>query len=215
MTTEKTGRRRLPRSVREREIVDAALRVFAQRGYHAAVVDEIADLAGISKPMVYLYLGSKENLFVACVRRSSQALVRAFREAADSGDAPELRLWRGLSAFFAFVAEDRDSWVMLHRQAPEQSEAITAELAQARESVMREVADLVRRGIDEGGADDRLGEVDVDFVAQALVGAADSLTDWMEQHPREAPDRVALRLMNMIWIGMRDVLGGEMWSPPE
>lgn len=214
MTTEKT-RRRLPRSVREREIIDAALRVFAQRGYHAAVVDEIADLAEISKPMVYLYLGSKESLFVACIRHASQALVTAFRGAADSGDEPELRLWRGLSAFFAFVAEHRDSWVMLHRQAPEQSEAITRELAQARESVMEEVTDLVRRGIDEGGADARLGEVDADFVAQALVGAADSLTDWMEHNPEEVPERVALRLMNMIWIGMRDVLGGEMWSPPE
>ncbi|RMI40555.1 TetR/AcrR family transcriptional regulator [Streptomyces triticirhizae] len=213
MTTEKT-RRRLPRRVREREIVDAALRVFAQRGYHAAVVDEIADLAGISKPMVYLYLGSKENLFVACVRQAAEALVTAFRQAADSGDQPQLRLWRGLSAFFAFVAEHRDSWVILHRQTPEQSEAIAEELERARESVMAEVTDLVRRGIDEGGADARLGPADADFVASALVGAADSLTDWMERNPQETPERVALRLMNMIWVGMRDVLGGEMWSPP-
>ncbi|ONK10240.1 TetR/AcrR family transcriptional regulator [Streptomyces sp. MP131-18] len=208
-------RRRLPRSVREQEIIDAALGVFSKRGYRAAVVDEIADLAGISKPMVYLYLGSKEGLFIACVRRESQRLAAAFREAAQAGDSPEQRLWAGLGAFFAFVAEHRDSWVVLHRQAPEQGEAIAQEIADARRSVMAEVNGLVRDGITKGGEADRLGEQEADFVAHALVGAADSLTDWMERHPGEPPERVTVRLMNVMWVGMRNVLAGEVWAPPQ
>ncbi len=207
-------RRRLPRSVREQEIIDAALRVFSKRGYRAAVVDEIADLAGISKPMVYLYLGSKEGLFLACVRRESQRLATAFREAAQAGDSPEQRLWAGLGAFFAFVAEHRDSWVVLHRQTQEQGEAIAREIASARRSVMAEVNRLVRDGITEGGEAERLGEQEADFVAHALVGAADSLTDWMERHPGESPERVTVRLMNVMWVGMRNVLAGEVWAPP-
>ncbi|MGP3971089.1 TetR/AcrR family transcriptional regulator [Streptomyces sp. 6N223] len=208
-------RRRLPRSVREQEIIDAALPVFSKRGYRAAVVDEIADLAGISKPMVYLYLGSKEGLFVACIQRESQRLVAAFREAARAGGAPEERLSAGLTAFFGFVAEHRDSWVVLHRQAPEQSERIAAELVAARRSVMAEVTGLIGDGISEGRARaaTRLGAEDADFVAHALVGAADSLTDWMERHPGESPERVTTRLMNMVWVGMRNVLAGEAWAP--
>ncbi|WP_052850687.1 TetR/AcrR family transcriptional regulator [Streptomyces avicenniae] len=207
-------RRRLPRSVREQEIIDAALRVFSRRGYRAAVVDEIAELAGISKPMVYLYLGSKEGLFIACVRREAGRLVAAFREAASAVDEPEERLWAGLSAFFAFVAERRASWLVLHRQVPEQSEAVAAELAAARRSVMAEVAGLVGEGITRGRAPAvRLTELDADFVAHALVGAADSLTDWMERHPGESPERVTLRLMNMTWVGMRNVLAGQVWAP--
>ncbi|MDB1086372.1 TetR/AcrR family transcriptional regulator [Streptomyces sp. ACA25] len=208
-------RRRLPRQVREQQIIDAAVRVFSQRGYHAAVVDEIAELAGISKPMVYLYLHSKEGLFIACIRREALRMVTAFREAAASATTPELRLWAGLSAFFSFVTEHRDSWVVLHRQAPELGEAIAAELAQARSSVMAEVTGLVRDGIEVGGGAVPLGDEDADFVAHALVGAADSLTDWMSRHPGEAADRIAYRLMNMVWVGMRDVLRGEVWSPPE
>ncbi len=215
MTDSDKPRRRLPRSVREQEIIDAALRVFSERGYHAAVVEEIADLAGISKPMVYLYLGSKEGLFIACVRREAQRLVTAFREAAGAGDTPELRLWAGLSAFFGFVAEHRASWVVLHRQAPGQSEAIAAELAAVRRSVMAEVTGLLGDGISEGRAPGvRLGKDDADFVAHALVGAADSLTDWMDRHPGQSPDRVTGWLMNMLWIGMRNVLAGETWTPP-
>ncbi|TXS15983.1 helix-turn-helix domain-containing protein, partial [Streptomyces sp. wa22] len=49
----------------------------AQRGYRAASMDEIAELAGVSKPLVYLYLNSKEELFTACIRRESKALVEA------------------------------------------------------------------------------------------------------------------------------------------
>ncbi len=202
--------------MREQEIIDAALRVFSKRGYRAAVVDEIAEQAGISKPMVYLYLGSKEGLFIACIRREARRLVTTFREAASAKESPEERLWAGLGAFFAFVAERRDSWVVLHRQAPEQSETVAAELATARQSVMAEVTGLVGDGITKGQAPAvGLSKVDADFVAHALVGAADSLTDWMERHPDETPERVTLRLMNMTWVGMRDVLAGDVWTPPE
>ncbi|WP_199826147.1 TetR/AcrR family transcriptional regulator [Streptomyces sp. SBT349] len=208
-------RRRLPRSVREQEIIDAAVHVFSQRGYRAAVVDEIAELAGISKPMIYLYLGSKEGLFIACVRREALRLAAAFREGAEGGRSPELRLWHGLFGFFAFVAERRDSWVVLHRQAPEQSEAIANELARARRSVMAEVTALVVAGIEDSDGGAGLGADDADFVAHALVGAADAVTDWMERHPGRSPEGITLRLMNVVWVGMRNVLAGEVWSPPD
>ena len=210
-------RRRMPRRERERQIVDVAVRVFAQRGYHAASVDEIAELAGISKPMVYLYLDSKEGLFLACVHREAERLTAAFQDAAREADAaaPELRLRAGLSAFFAFVAEHRDAWVVLHRQATQLSDASTEELARARRAVMGEVAGLVRDSVPARTGTVELDATETDFVAHALVGAADTLTDWMDHHPQETPDRVTLRLMNMLWIGMRNVLEGETWLPPK
>lgn len=207
-------RRRVPRQVREQQIIDVAVRVFAKRGYHPASVDEIAELAGISKPMVYLYLDSKEGLFLACLRREAERLVAAFQGAARGAGSPETRLWAGLTAFFSFVAEHRDSWVVLHRQAAQLSEAITEEVAEARRAVMAQVAGLVRDGVPEGSGPVRPVDEEADFVAHALVGAADSLTDWMERHPDESPERVTRRLMNMVWVGMRDVLAGQAWTPP-
>lgn len=207
-------RRRVPRPERERQIVDVAVQVFAKRGYHGASVDEIAELAGISKPMVYLYLDSKEGLFLACLRREADRLVGAFQDAATaSGAAPELRLHAGLLAFFSFVAEHRDSWVVLHRQASELSETIATAVAQARRAVMAQVAGLVWAGIEDSGPDSQLSDEDADFVAHALVGAADSLTDWMTRHPDQSPEGVTLRLMNMVWAGMGRVLKGEVWVP--
>lgn len=212
--SEERARRRLPREEREQQMMDCAIRIFARRGYSAASVDEIAELAGVSKPLVYLYLESKEGLFLACLHREERRLVEAFQDAAKSGGTSELRLWAGLRAFFGFVAAHKDSWSVLHRQAPDLGEALAAEIASARMSVLTEVRTLVREGIALNHGPQRLGETDADFVAHALVGAADSLTDWMDRYPGESPDRVTLRLMGMVWVGMRQVLGGEVWTPP-
>ena len=176
----------MPRPVREQQIIDAAIRVFAKRGYHAASVDEIAELAGISKPMVYLYLDSKEGLFLACLRREAERLVAALRAAAGPAHPPELRLRAGLLAFFTFVTEHRDSWVVLHRQASELSPAIAAELGRTRQAVMTEVSGLVRTGGPEGAAP-ACPDDEADFVTYTLVGAADSLTDWMALPSGRAP----------------------------
>jgi AcrR family transcriptional regulator len=194
--------------------MDCAIKVFARRGYSAASVDEIAELAGVSKPLVYLYLESKESLFLACLRREELRLVEAFQGAASEVGTSELRLWAGIRSFFAFVAEHRDGWAVLHRQAPGLSEAIATETARVRQGVLAEVRSLVREGIALSPTPAHLGDADADFVAHALVGAADSLTDWMVRHPGESPERVTLRLMGMVWVGMRQVLGGEIWAPP-
>ncbi len=89
---------RMPRAVREQQMLDAAVRIFGRRGYMAASMDEIAELAGVSKPLVYLYLNSKEDLFSACIRREAIALTEAVR----AGVRPELpadrQLWEGLRA---------------------------------------------------------------------------------------------------------------------
>jgi len=195
--------------------MDCAIQVFARRGYSAASVDEIAELAGISKPLVYLYLESKESLFLTCLRREEKRLVEAFQGAAKEVSTSELRLWAGINAFFGFVAEHGDSWAVLHRQAPDLGEVLAAAIVRARQSVLAEVHTLVRDGIALSPGPARLGDTDADFVAHALVGAADSLTDWMQRHPEETPDRVTLRLMGMVWVGMRQVLDGEVWTPAQ
>lgn len=106
--------RRLPRGVRERQMVDAAVRCFARSGYQAASMDEIAESAGVSKPLVYLYLHSKEELFTAVIRREAQALLGVVAEAVvDRRVPPDERLWAGLMAFFTFAAEHPDSWTVL------------------------------------------------------------------------------------------------------
>src|SRR5215212_11380728 len=106
-------RRKVPRAVREQQMLEVAERAFAQRGYHAASVDAIAEAAGISKPMVYAYFGSKEGLYRACMRAARERLFEALREGVDVTAPPDRQLWHGLLAFFTFVERRPDSWSVL------------------------------------------------------------------------------------------------------
>src|ERR1700745_637637 len=73
------GTKRLPRAVREQQMLDAAVEMFSINGYHETSMDVIAAKAEISKPMLYLYYGSKEELFGACLDREMTRFIEAVR----------------------------------------------------------------------------------------------------------------------------------------
>src|ERR1700753_1233769 len=111
-----TSRRRMPRADREDEMLRAAGEVFARSGFHDASMDVIAETAGISKPMLYNYFGSKRGLYVAYIGRSGRALLRSMREA-DSRAAPApQRLRAGILAFLTYAEEHSAGWTILHRE---------------------------------------------------------------------------------------------------
>src|SRR5207302_9144494 len=84
---------RLPRTVREQQMLDAAVAVFSASGFHAASMAEIAARAGISKPMVYAYLGTKEELFVVCLHREGTRLMEAIAGVVEPNLPPDEQLW--------------------------------------------------------------------------------------------------------------------------
>jgi AcrR family transcriptional regulator len=204
--------KRLPRAVREQQMLDAAVRVFSRRGFHAASMDDVAEQAGISKPMVYAYLGTKEELFVACLHREGTRLMEAIARIVEPDLPVDEQLWRGLRAFFAFVGAHRDGWSVLYRQARGQ-DPFAAEAAAMRRRMVEVVAGLLGRAIESSGRP--LPEPDdLSTMAYALVGVAESLADWVVDHAEEDPDVTATRMMNFVWLGADDLLRGSRWLPP-
>ncbi|MGR6316563.1 TetR/AcrR family transcriptional regulator [Micromonospora soli] len=203
--------KRLPRAVREQQMLDAAVKVFSRRGFHAASMDEIADDAGISKPMVYAYLGTKEELFVACLHREGTRMMEAIAGAAAPDLPADDRLWRGLRAFFGFVGAHRDGWAVLYRQA-RGSQPFAAELATMRGRLVEVVAGMLDHALRAKGRE--VGATDLEVVAYALVGATESLADWLADHPEADPEKTATRMMNVAWLGADQLLRGVTWRPP-
>jgi AcrR family transcriptional regulator len=195
-------------------MLDAAVAVFSAAGFHDASMDEIAARAGISKPMVYAYLGSKDELFTACLHREGTRLMEAVVAAVAPPDAPPLppdeQLWRGLRAFFAFVGAHRDGWRVLYRQARGQ-EPFVGELASMRARMVEVVSALLCRVVATSGRETR--PTDVTAMAYALVGASESLADWVVDHAEEPAEVTATRLMNVVWLGAGQVLRGAVWRP--
>ncbi|MBF5030059.1 MULTISPECIES: TetR/AcrR family transcriptional regulator [unclassified Micromonospora] len=203
--------KRLPRAVREQQMLDAAVKVFSRRGFHAASMDEIADDAGISKPMVYAYLGTKEELFIACLHRESTRMMEAIAGAAAPDLPADERLWRGLRAFFGFVGAHRDGWAVLYRQA-RGSQPFAAELATMRGRLVEVVAGMLDHALRASGRE--VGATDLEVVAYGLVGASESLADWLADHPEADAGKTATRMMNVAWLGADQLLRGVTWHPP-
>ena len=210
----RSGRaKRLPRAVRERQIMDAAVDVFSRLGFHAASMDEISEVAGISKPMLYAYLGSKEELFATCIRREATRMMEAIANGVEAEEPPDVQLWSGLRAFFGFVGENRASWQVLHRQASSQGGPFAEELADMRGRAIGLVAALLVHSSDFTTVP-RAGDKEAESLAAALVGAGESLADWWLDNPEEPAGVVAARLMNLVWMGFGDLVAGDVWHPP-
>ncbi|MFC9278681.1 TetR/AcrR family transcriptional regulator [Streptomyces collinus] len=206
--------RRMPRAVRERQMLDAAVRIIGQRGYMAASMDEIAELAGVSKPLVYLYLNSKEDLFTACIRREAAALTEAVRTGVRRDLPADRQLWDGLQAFFAYTAEHPDGWSVLHLQARTHGEVFAAEVAAMREDIVAFVTQLIAAAARDAHRDPRMPEREVAGLAESLVGAAESLATWANATPGVTARQAATTLMNFAWAGLGNLMGGQVWTPP-
>lgn len=188
--------KRLPRAVREQQMLDAAVTVFARNGFHGASMDDIADAAMISKPMLYLYLGSKDELFAACVAREA---VR-FLGAVTAGVRPELppreQVANGINSVFAFAAEHRDIWLVLYRQA-----RLLPPFDQQAMALHRQAVGAISQLLQRSAWGKHPAE-HFDGLAVALVGAGEALIDRMLDHADPDPRASATLLINFAWHGL-------------
>ncbi|MFC7342591.1 TetR/AcrR family transcriptional regulator [Saccharopolyspora griseoalba] len=205
--------RRLPRAVRERQILDAAVEVFAEHGFHNASMDEIAETASISKPMLYAYLGAKDELFVACVRREAARLVEAIGGEIEPGLSPADQLWRRLRLVFEYVRCNKDGWRLLHRQGDVSGEPRVEELTEWRDRAIELIAALLAEATED--QKQPMQRAQTEPFAAALVGAGESLVEWWFQHPEHTADGMARRLMNLLWLGFGELVEGNTWRPAD
>ena len=212
ITPRRPGRPKVPRAVREQQMLAAAERAFAERGFHNASVDAIAEAAGISKPMVYAYFDSKEGLYRACMQRARARLFEAINAGADAGAAPDEQLWLGVLAFFTFVEDQHDSWAVLLGEATQGAGPFAQEGERTRREIARGVATLLHDAAAAEGAEPQALEA-TEPLARALIGAGESLANWWREHPEVPREGVARLLMNFAWTGFGNLVRGERWEP--
>jgi AcrR family transcriptional regulator len=205
-TPRRAGSRGVPRAVREPQILEVAGRVFATRGYHAASMEEIAAQAGVTKPLVYAYFGSKENLYVAYVDRSGRELLDRMRRATDPNSPPKERLRAGSLQFLRFVEERRHGWQMLQAEATIRGGPLAEEVASLREGIAQMISQLLMETIaSPPGSDETTATVD--GVAHAVVGAGESLANWWLAHPEIPPERAVELLVALAQAGVDQARG--------
>jgi AcrR family transcriptional regulator len=190
------GTKRLPRAVREQQMLDAAVAMFSVNGYHETSMDAIAAEAEISKPMLYLYYGSKEELFAAVLDRELTRFVDVVRADIDFSQTPRELLRDAVVAFLSYIDTHRASWIVMYAQA-------TSSLTFAhtvREGRQR-IIDLVARLL-ESGTRNPEPDTDFDMMAIALVGAGEAVANRVSSGDVDVDDAAEL-MINLFWRGLK------------
>ena len=179
----------MPRPEREQQIVTAASLAFGTRGYAATNVADIARSAGISKPMVYHYFGSKEGLYATCLDAAGALLGDAIEGIARGESVGLQRGLLTLASMFEVLEDRRYVWRLLHDSTAPRDGRI-AEVVSLHTERIDEIA---HEGVSEllslaGNTD----ELDTSATTSTWLGIVDSLMDWWVDHPEEsAPDMTA------------------------
>jgi AcrR family transcriptional regulator len=208
------GKGKVPRRVREREMLEVAGRLFGQRGYHDVSMDEVAQAAGVSKPMVYAYFESKEGLFLACVELATTELIRTLEDVTPPSLPQDVRLWRGLLAVFTFIEEHRESWMLLYPHGPQSGGPFAAGAARSNEEMGHLLTEIFLEAAAAEGLDPELAARSSEPIAHALVAGVVGLGSWWMRHPEQPKELQALRMMNLAWLGLGELSRGKLWLPP-
>ncbi|MDO8186887.1 TetR/AcrR family transcriptional regulator [Conexibacter sp. JD483] len=173
-------RRRLPASERRERILDAAVRLFAERGFHAASMDQIAAAAGISKAVVYDHFTSKRELYTVLldtIRGDMDSLIAEAIAPLPEGD----RVWTAIDVFFGYVERNRDACRLLFLEVQGTTEvAAIVQQLEDRVAVALSATLAADPEIFDGHPD---RERQVRILAELLKSAIHGLASWWYRHP--------------------------------
>ena len=188
---------RLPRSARRRQLLDAALTVFVAQGYHSAAMDDIADKAGVSKPVLYQHFPGKRDLYLALLDESAAALMASVRGAMLSTTDNKARVRATVSAYYQFVEDKTGAFRLVF-----ESDLIgEPEVRERLESVERQCADAVAAVIAE---DTGLPEAEARLLGAGLAGIAQVTARTWAANGESLPRDQAIDLVaSLAWRGIR------------
>jgi len=201
--------RRLTADERRRQLFTVALNLFAERGFRSTTMDDIAEAAGVTKPLVYQHFESKRALYLEIANDISDRLIVAISEAVEDAPGPRQQVEQGFAAYFSLVVNEESAFRLLYgRDAPDDPELGEA-LRRVEDTIAKAIDPLIDAGLN---SEHRL------LLAYAVVGMAEGVSRfWMDrdrtgtggEDPALSPDadaaRLATRLADMAWAGLRQV----------
>ncbi|HYU57484.1 MAG TPA: TetR/AcrR family transcriptional regulator [Actinomycetota bacterium] len=189
-------RERLSASARRAQLVDVGRHVFAQRGYAATTVEEIAERAQVSKPIVYEHFGGKEGLYAVIVDREMEQVVTRITEAISEG-TPRERLERAALTFLHYVEENPDGFAVLARDAPVSTP--TGGISGLLNEVADRVGKVFANEFKRAGYDARTAPI----YAHGLVGMVTFVGQWWTETRKPSVKEVAGHIAALAWMGLR------------
>ena len=208
------ARERLTRAERRARILDAAARAFVEEGYDRASMGQIADLAGITKPVIYHHFASKRDLYIALIEFYRGELLAFMGKRAVNAPSPGGRLAAGLDAFLEFVETHQRAWRILFRDPPPSDEAIVEAHLRVQDRARAGIVTLMAAADTAAHPADPTGDelvIEREMAAEVIKAAADGLASWWYEHSEVPREHLVYVLMNVLWIGFDRFGAGERW----
>jgi AcrR family transcriptional regulator len=180
---------------RREQLLDVGRQLFAERGFEATSIEEIASRANVSKPVVYEHFGGKEGLYAVVVHREMQNLMERVTGALTAGHPHEL-LEQAALALLGYIEQETDGFRILVRDSPVTS--ATGNFSSLIGDIASQVEHILAAEFDSRGFDAQLASL----YSQALVGMVALTGQWWLEARTPAKDEVAAHLVNLAWNGL-------------
>jgi AcrR family transcriptional regulator len=190
---------RVPREVREQQLLDVAEEQFVKNGYGGASIEVIARLAGVSRPIVYDHFVGKEGVYLACLRRARGELEEMILSAVASARTPREMVERGVGAYFEFVERRGQRWAVLFGGV-ELAGGAAEEIAELRFATVSRIRDLI--SVIAPGAD----QPTIDAFAHAISGSSEQVAKWWRANPQFTRAQVVELQVAFAWNGLSQLL---------
>jgi AcrR family transcriptional regulator len=194
-TSSVTARVRMSGKERREQLLDVGRTLFADKGFDGTSVEEIAEKAGVSKPVVYEHFGGKEGLYAVVVDREVRRLLDRITASLD-GDHPRILLEQAAGGLLEYVENDTDGFRILVRDSPVASTSGT--FASLISDIATQVEHVLAAQFKERGYDPKLAGL----YSQALVGMVALTGQWWLDARKPKRDEVAAHLVNLAWNGL-------------
>jgi len=187
---------RMPRVERRAQLLESALEVFVAQGYHAAAMDDIAERAGVSKPVLYQHFPGKLELYLALLEKSCDSMIEKVREALDSTQDNKERVARTVHAFYDYVGSESGAYRLIFESDLTNEPAVREQVDRVTNQCSEAIAAVI-------AADTDLPEPAALLLAVSLVGMAQvSSRFWLDSQRRMSQEEAASFVGGLAWRGI-------------
>ena len=187
---------RLPRSARRKQLLEAAQEVFVAQGYHAAAMDDIAERAGVSKPVLYQHFPGKLELYLALLDTHSDAIVATVRQAMQATADNKLRVEGAMRAYFDFVDHESEAFRLVFESDLVNDPAVRERVERVERGCVEAITETIM--VDTGVSRDF-----AELLASGLCGAAETAARFWLAGGRRVPKHEAEQLIAALsWRGI-------------
>ncbi len=188
---------RLPAPARREQILDVSVQVFAHRGFHSTSMNDVADAAGVTKPVLYQHFDSKQDLYLALLDEAGARLRNAVRKAVANATSGKEQTELGFKAYFRWVAEDHDAFLLLFGSRASRDEESTVAIRRITAEAAQAIAPFIAADIE--------GEHQ-EMLAHGLVGLAEGVSRHLvEKGVTFDPEVLGQQMADLAWAGLRAV----------